>query len=191
MSFLDDYEPVEDRLAKFWADHPEGQIHTDILPSAEGEFIVKAYVWRKPPLYQLNDDGPVLVNERADATGLAHEVIGQGNVNKTSALENCETSAIGRALANLGYAPKGKRPSREEMAKVEREDPRPTPADWLRNHVAVLKEWTEDERRETVSQVMGELEFTNPMTQSQVEQVYDRCKEIYLEVHPAKDGESF
>jgi hypothetical protein len=33
-------------------------------------------------------------------------------------LENCETSAIGRALANAGYAPKGKRPSREEMSKV-------------------------------------------------------------------------
>jgi hypothetical protein len=39
-------------------------------------------------------------------------------VNATSALENCETSAIGRALANLGYAPKGKRPSREEMLKA-------------------------------------------------------------------------
>ena len=33
-------------------------------------------------------------------------------------MENCETSAIGRALANAGYAPKGKRPSREEMSKV-------------------------------------------------------------------------
>jgi hypothetical protein len=39
-------------------------------------------------------------------------------VNKTSALENGETSAIGRALANAGYAPKGKRPSREEMSKA-------------------------------------------------------------------------
>jgi hypothetical protein len=35
-------------------------------------------------------------------------------------LENCETSAIGRALANAGFAAKGKRPSREEMAKVEK-----------------------------------------------------------------------
>jgi len=35
-------------------------------------------------------------------------------------LENCETSAIGRALANAGYAAKGKRPSREEMGKVAR-----------------------------------------------------------------------
>jgi hypothetical protein len=56
--------------------------------------------------------------ELAAATGYAHEVDGQGTVNRTSALENCETSAVGRALANAGYAPKGRRPSREEMAKT-------------------------------------------------------------------------
>jgi hypothetical protein len=37
-------------------------------------------------------------------SGMAEEIRGQGNVNKTSALENCETSAIGRALASLGLA---------------------------------------------------------------------------------------
>jgi len=45
-------------------------------------------------------------------------VVKDRGVNSTSALENCETSAIGRALANAGYAAKGKRPSREEMTKV-------------------------------------------------------------------------
>jgi hypothetical protein len=52
-------------------------------------------------------------------TGLAEETIQGRGVNATSALENCETSAIGRALANAGYATKGKRASREEMAKVK------------------------------------------------------------------------
>ena len=52
------------------------------------------------------------------ATGYAEETVSSRGVNQTSALENCETSAIGRALANAGYAPKGKRPSREEMSKV-------------------------------------------------------------------------
>ena len=51
-------------------------------------------------------------------TGLAEETIQGRGVNATSALENCETSAIGRALANAGYATKGKRASREEMVKV-------------------------------------------------------------------------
>jgi hypothetical protein len=44
-------------------------------------------------------------------------------VNSTSALENAETSAIGRALANAGYAAKGKRASREEMTKVANYSP--------------------------------------------------------------------
>jgi hypothetical protein len=56
------------------------------------------------------------------ATGYAEEVRGAGNVNRTSHVENCETSAVGRALANAGMAGTdvNKRPSREEMEKVER-----------------------------------------------------------------------
>ena len=106
---LSDYEPVADRIAKFWADHPEGRIITDLLDAPEGKWTVQALVFR---------DG----GDSVSATGLAHEVDGQGNVNRTSALENCETSAIGRALANLGYAAKGERPSREEMVKASRDE---------------------------------------------------------------------
>jgi hypothetical protein len=56
------------------------------------------------------------------ATGWAEEIRGQGNVNKTSHLENCETGAVGRALANAGLSGSDftKRPSREEMGKVVR-----------------------------------------------------------------------
>jgi hypothetical protein len=56
------------------------------------------------------------------STGWAEEVRGQGNVNKTSHVENCETGAVGRALANAGMAGGSleKRPSREEMSKVAR-----------------------------------------------------------------------
>ena len=94
---LADYETVEERLIKFWKDHPDGQIHTKLLDSTSGRFIVEASVYRTE------------ADIRPWTTGLAEETIQGRGVNATSALENCETSAIGRALANAGYATKGKR----------------------------------------------------------------------------------
>ena len=103
---LDDYETVEERLVKFWKDHPDGQIHTKVLEHTSARFIVEASIYRTE------------ADARPWTTGLAEETVQGRGVNATSALENCETSAIGRALANAGYATKGKRASREEMSKV-------------------------------------------------------------------------
>jgi hypothetical protein len=104
---LEDYETVEERLIKFWKDHPDGQIHTKIIEHSGSRFIVEAAIYRTE------------ADARPWTTGLAEETIQGRGVNATSALENCETSAIGRALANAGYATKGKRASREEMNKVK------------------------------------------------------------------------
>lgn len=103
---LEDYETVEERLIKYWKDNPEGRVFTRLLESTASRFIVEAAIYRSK-----DDTAPW-------ATGLAEETVQGRGVNATSALENCETSAIGRALANAGYATKGKRASREEMAKV-------------------------------------------------------------------------
>jgi hypothetical protein len=103
---LDDYETVEERLIKFWKDHPDGQIHTKLVSSSSSQYIVEASIYRTE------------ADPRPWTTGLAEETVQGRGVNATSALENCETSAIGRALANAGYATKGKRASREEMSKV-------------------------------------------------------------------------
>lgn len=110
---LDDYEPVADRIERFWQDHPKGSIVTLLVAQDEKRFVVKAFVCKETTEVYWQGD-----KTNADATGYAEEVIGSTNVNRTSALENCETSAIGRALANLGYAVKS-RPSREEMAKAQ------------------------------------------------------------------------
>lgn len=106
---LNDYDTVDSRIAQFWASHPEGAIRTDLVYDDGERVVVRADVYRDKDL------------ARPCASGYAEERRGQGNVNKTSHLENCETSAIGRALANLGFQTK-KRPSREEMEKVERYD---------------------------------------------------------------------
>ena len=103
---LEDYETVEERLIKFWKDNPEGRILTTLLDISVSRFIVKAEIYRGSDL------------ATPWTTGLAEETVQGKGVNATSALENCETSAIGRALANAGYATKGKRASREEMSKV-------------------------------------------------------------------------
>jgi hypothetical protein len=123
---LADYETVEERIRRFYTDNPEGRIITKNQTKAsdreKGIWIVKAEIWL-----------PILGESRFDdaflkSTGLAFEIDGQGMANKTSALENAETSAIGRALANAGYSG-NKRASREEMAKVARADA--VKRDWL------------------------------------------------------------
>jgi hypothetical protein len=103
---LADYEPVEVRLEKFIKDYPAFRIATELEVVEATRYIVKAYLYKD------------VSDSVAWATGYAEETVSSRGVNQTSALENCETSAIGRALANAGYAPKGKRPSREEMSKV-------------------------------------------------------------------------
>jgi hypothetical protein len=103
---LADYETVEVRLEKFIKDYPDFRIATELEVVEKDRYIVKAY------LFKTTGDS------LSWATGYAEEKITDRGVNSTSALENCETSAIGRALANAGYAAKGKRPSREEMSKV-------------------------------------------------------------------------
>jgi len=101
---IEDYEPVEARLSRFWELHKEdGRIETELVSHNAGHYIVKAIVF---------------VGDRQVATGLADEHTEQKGVNARNALENAETSAIGRALANFNFAPKGKRPSREEMVKA-------------------------------------------------------------------------
>jgi hypothetical protein len=101
---IEDYEPVEARLSRFWELHSEdGRVETELVSHISGHYIVKAIIW---------------VGDRQVATGLADEHTEQKGVNARNALENAETSAIGRALANFNFAPKGKRPSREEMVKA-------------------------------------------------------------------------
>ena len=107
---LENYETVEDRLIKFWEDHKQGRILTSIHYYDDNRILVRAEIY-----FNREDDRPV-------ATGYAEEIRGASPVNRTSHAENAETSAIGRGLANCGYAAKGSRPSREEMEKVQRGD---------------------------------------------------------------------
>ena len=124
---LSDYETVDERIQRFYRDNAGGRIETQLLDH-DGEhgktrWIVRAEVYKAD-------------SERASGVGHAFEIDGTGMTNKTSALENAETSAVGRALAQAGYSG-SRRTTREEMAKVL------IPA--LRERIATAK--TKDETR--------------------------------------------
>jgi len=114
MSFdLSDYEPVENRIRSFWEAYPSGRILPDkptLVLREDGKYQWECWTH----VYVDREDSMPTVR------GFASEIEGSSPVNRTNASENCETSSIGRALANLGFATKGKRPSREEMQKVQR-----------------------------------------------------------------------
>jgi hypothetical protein len=104
-----DYAEVAERLPLFWKDCPRGRIITEIVVDDGERIVIKASLF---PTYE---------DHHPSTTGFAEEIRGSSMVNKTSALENCETSAIGRALANYQYQGSKKRASLEEMVKVYRQ----------------------------------------------------------------------
>ena len=102
------YAPVADRITLFYERHPTGRINTELVSRDDGTITFKASAFRE------------LHDAFAAATGWASEREGDGDVNSVACLENAETSAIGRALANLGFTASTRRPSREEMEKADR-----------------------------------------------------------------------
>lgn len=125
---LDDYETVESRIKRFYEMASDGRIVTEWANQARWDFdstepkgpknwVVKASIY-----LSAGDQA----NGLAKATGYAQETDGTGGANNVDAMANAETSAIGRALANMGMSG-NKRASREEMEKVVRVEQR----DWL------------------------------------------------------------
>jgi hypothetical protein len=104
-----DYASVQERLPLFWKDCARGRIITELVVDDGTRIVIKAELYA-----DIADAVPT-------TTGYAEEIRGSSMVNKTSALENCETSAIGRALANYQYQGSNKRASLEEIVKVYRQ----------------------------------------------------------------------
>jgi hypothetical protein len=107
---LDDYTPVSERIKQFWADHPNGAIHSELVFDDGTRCVVKTTLW-----LDKDDTQPTAID-------YAEEHLTDRGVNSTSRIENCCTSSQGRSLAAAGYlgADWTKKPSREEMQKVVR-----------------------------------------------------------------------
>ena len=98
-----DYATVAERIALFYQKHPTGRIVTDLVSDQGGRVVMRASVYRTT-----SESGP-------SATGWAAEREDDSEINAVACIENTETSAVGRALANLGFAASSRRPSLEEM----------------------------------------------------------------------------
>jgi hypothetical protein len=105
---LTDYALVADRITLFYQRYPGGRIVTELHSRTEREVTFRALVFREP------------ADREPAATGWASEREGDGEINRVACLENTETSAVGRALANLGFTASSRRPSREEMELAAR-----------------------------------------------------------------------
>lgn len=142
---LSNYETVEERIRRFYRDNPEARITTDLV-AFDGEagrtrWIVKAFVFKDSE------------REKPDSTGYAFEIDGAGMTQKAAALETCETSAIGRALANLNYSG-NKRDSREEIAKVQAHQPVANQPAWKpsQDFLALIKSATTGDEKNAIWQ---------------------------------------
>lgn len=107
---IDDYVTVNTRIEKFYEQYPTGSIQTELISLQNGICIFKAYAYRDK-----EDTKPCV--------GHAYEKEGSSFINKTSYIENCETSAVGRALAMMGFEIKKSIASKEEVenAKLQQE----------------------------------------------------------------------
>lgn len=157
---LSQYQTVDERIHAFWLKYPNGRLHTEIVELTRNDLgqavqvIIKAMAWtdREDPI-------PASVD-------YAEETFGSNPVNRTSFIENCATSSLGRCLGTLGFSPKGenKRPTQTEMTKVQR-----VPVagqEGLKNPDTVEVEVETDELGKTIAQrcnalgIMGQAEIS-------------------------------
>lgn len=129
---LSGYQTVQERIDLLWEIHPNARYNIEIVSLTETQVVMKCSLWT-----DASDEHPRTVD-------FAEERVGTTNVNKVSHIENCATSVLGRCISGLGgvFSPKGKRPSREEMQKVERHSkpavkPASAPGD-LSNQLAMI-----------------------------------------------------
>jgi len=131
---MSDYVPVNERIDQFYRAHPEGSLQSEIVELTASRVTVKASAYRKP-----DDERP----------GIGHsslEIPGSTPYTRGSEIENCETSAWGRAIAALGFEVKRGVASREEVRNKQPEQrggakpssPRAAPVQYRRGELAAL-----------------------------------------------------
>ena len=105
-----EYIEVNERIKEFRKLHKDGSIHTELLSNNDGVVVFKALIF---------------VNGELVSTGHAYEKEGSTFINKTSYIENCETSAVGRALGIFGIGIDTSVASAEEVGNAVKNQAKP------------------------------------------------------------------
>ena len=163
------YVMVHDRILFFRENYPNHSLVSEIVELKEGRCVIKASI--------LDADKVVV------ATGHAYEMEGSTFINKTSYIENCETSAWGRALGNLGVGIDASIASAEEVANAIKQQEAPK-----KGKVAQEKFAAERCTEEQVQDLYGEGEKLG-MTNAEVNTMagwYKNKKKLGVQM--TKDG---
>jgi hypothetical protein len=138
---LSAYQTVQERIDLFWQLYPNGRFNLEIVSMTPEQVVIKSEVWTD------------IAEEKPRAVDFAEERFGSSPVNKSSFIENCATSSLGRCISQLGGAlsPKGKKASAEEMAKVNRVNSR----DWIAEADALALVYNLDGLRKLYSEAVA------------------------------------
>ena len=136
-----EYAEVNQRIKAFRMVCPNGTINTEMISNDGGICVFRAFI--------LDEDGKLL------GTGTAYEDEKSSRINNTSYIENCETSAVGRALGMCGFGIDTSVASAEEVGnaienqnktanKPQAETPKEAPVDYRQKLIALLEEHNVD-----------------------------------------------
>lgn len=166
-----DYAMVHERVKAFCKTYDTGQILTEIVKDEQGHVIFKAHA---------------VVDGVIRGTGHAHELEGSSNINDTSHYEACETSAVGRALAFLGYSPDGSLASFEEIQNAQLQQSQigihKLTLDVATTYIShVFRSAIDEENEEQIAECQKDMRGNDPLRSAVNATLSDEQKEFLIE----------
>ena len=166
-----DYSKISSRVKAFCSTFETAQILTEIVKDELGHVIFKAHA---------------VVDGTIKGTGHAHEVEGSNNTNNTSHYEVCETIAVGRALAFIGYSEVDSLASYEEIENSKLQETQvalhketlQVAATYLS---VIFKKAIEERNEEKIAECQRDMRFNDALRQAVNATLNDNHKDILIE----------
>jgi len=166
-----DYSKISSRVKAFCSTFETAQILTEIVKDELGHVIFKAHA---------------VVDGAIKGTGHAHEVEGSNNINNTSHYEICETIAVGRALAFIGYSETDNLASYEEIKNSKLQETQVAlhkeTLEVAANYLSVIfKKAIEERNEEKIAECQRDMRFNEALRQAVNTTLEDDHKDILIE----------